>query len=84
MVISFDSGQKERLVRQNVCRLPLVVVKKKDGSDRMFVDFRTLNKLVKPVSFPLPLIDDILCLLGRAKYFTALDLKGGYWQFHLD
>ena len=50
----------------------------------MCVDFRTLNKIVRPVSFPLPLIDDILSLLGDAKYFTALDLKSGYWQVQLE
>lgn len=44
----------------------------------------SVNKIVKPVSFPLPLIDDILCLLGKAKYFTALDLKSGYWQVKLE
>lgn len=69
---------------QSPWSFPLVVVKKKDGSDRMCVDFRSLNKIVKPVSFPLPLIDDILCLLGKAKYFTALDLKSGYWQVKLE
>ena len=69
---------------QSPWSFPLVVVKKKDGSDRMCVDFRTLNKIVRPVSYPLPLIDDILSLLGNAKYFTALDLKSGYWQVQLD
>lgn len=69
---------------QSPWSFPLVVVKKKDGSDRMCVDFRSLNKIVKPVSFPLPLIDDILCLLGKAKYFTALDLKSEYWQVKLE
>ena len=50
----------------------------------MCVDFRTLNKIVKPISFPLPLIYDILSLLGDSKYFTALDLKSGYWQVKLE
>ena len=63
---------------------PLVVVKKKYGSDRMCVDLRTLNKIVQPVSYPLPLIDNILSLLGNARYFTALDLKSGYWQVQPD
>lgn len=63
---------------------PLVVVKKKDGSDRMCVDFRFLNKIIKPISYPLPLIDDILALLGRSKYFTTLDMKSGYWQVQLE
>ena len=59
---------------------PVVIVDKKDGSKRFCVDFRKLNQITKKNSFPLPLIDDILALLGKAKYFTSLDLKSGYWQ----
>ncbi|KAL5020837.1 hypothetical protein ScPMuIL_002080, partial [Solemya velum] len=62
----------------------LVVVKKKDGSDRMCVDFRALNKIVRPISFPLPLIDDIIASLSEAQHFTTLDLKSGYWQVKLE
>ncbi|KAK3107127.1 hypothetical protein FSP39_007863 [Pinctada imbricata] len=69
---------------QSPWSFPLLVAKRKDGSDRMCVDFRTLNKIVKPISFPLPLIDDILSLIGNAKYFTTLDLRHGYWQVTLD
>ena len=54
---------------------PVVIVNKKDGSKRFCVDFRKLNQITKKNSFPLPLIDDILALLGKAKYFTSLDLK---------
>ena len=57
---------------------PIVIVDKKDGSKRFCVDFRKLNQITKPNSYPLPLIDDILALLGKAKYFTSLDLKSGY------
>lgn len=59
---------------------PIVVVDKKDGSKRFCVDFRQLNKLTKFNYYPLPLIDDILALLGGSKYFTTLDLKSGYLQ----
>ena len=63
---------------------PVVIMDKKDGSKRFCVDFRKLNQITKPNSYPLPLIDDILALLGRARYFTSLDLKSGYWQVLMD
>lgn len=46
----------------------------------MCVDFRSLNKILRPIYFPLPLIDDILTLLCGAKVFTSLDCKSGYYQ----
>ena len=63
---------------------PVVIVDKKIGSKRLCVEFRSLNKVTKKNSCPLPLIDDILALLGKAKYFTSLDLKSGYWQVAMD
>ena len=58
----------------------VVIVDKKDDSKRFCVDFRKLNRVTKKNSHTLPLIDDILALLGKAKYFTSLDLKSVYWQ----
>ena len=55
---------------------PVVIVDKKDGIKRFCVDFRKLNQISKKNSYPLPLIDDILSLLGNAKFFCSLDLKG--------
>ena len=63
---------------------PVVIVDKKDGSRPFCVDFRKLNATTKPISYPLPLIDDILAQLGQAKYFTSLDLQSGYWQVLID
>ena len=63
---------------------PVVLAEKADGSKRFCCDFRQLNKLIKPISYPLPLIDDILALLSKAKYYSAIDLKSGYWQVELD
>ena len=63
---------------------PVVIVDKKDGSKRFCVDFRALNKVTKRNSYPLPVIDDMLALLGKAKYFSSLDLRSGYWQILMD
>ena len=42
---------------------PIVVVKKKYNTNRICIDFRQLNKITKTMSYPLPLIDDILAQL---------------------
>ena len=46
----------------------------------MCVDYRALNKITKVISFPLPLIDDVLALVGKTKWFTSMDVKSGYYQ----
>ena len=63
---------------------PIVLVPKKDGTTRFCVDFRRLNAITKKDVYPLPRIEDILDTLGRAQYFTTLDLSAGYWQIQLD
>lgn len=66
---------------------PLIIVPKKstDGKPkfRMCVDYRTLNEKIIPDAFPMPRMDEILDGLGRAKYFSILDLKSGYHQIPL-
>lgn len=59
---------------------PIILVKKKDGSDRMCVDYRALNAITIKDRFPLPLIDDHIDKLGSAKYFTSLDMATGFHQ----
>ena len=63
---------------------PVVIVDKQDGLKRFCVDFRKLNQIYKANSYPLPLIDDIIVLLGNAKYYSSLDLKSGYWQIAME
>ena len=59
---------------------PIVLVKKKDGSLRMCVDYRRLNSSSPVDAYPMPRIDDIIDRLGEAKYISTLDLTRGYWQ----
>src|SRR3954454_18919398 len=59
---------------------PVVIVSKKDGTHRLCIDYRKLNKVTKPDAFPLPRIDDMLESFGQAKWFITLDLASGYWQ----
>ena len=63
---------------------PIVIVEKKNGGHRFCVDIRKLNAITKPMAVPLPLIDDILALLGGSACFSTLDLSSGYWQVALD
>lgn len=60
--------------------LPVLFVRKQDGSKRMCVDYRALNKVTVKNSSPLPRIDECLDRLQGASYFTTLDLKSGYHQ----
>lgn len=67
---------------------PLLLVPKKstDGQKkwRLCVDFRMLNKKLIPDKHPLPRMDDILDGLGRAKYFSIIDLESGFYQIPLN
>ena len=53
---------------------PIVLVRKKDGSIRLCVDYRKLNILSKVDAYPMPWIDELIDRLGRAEYITTLDL----------
>jgi putative transposase len=58
--------------------IPLILVKKKDDSFRISVDYRKLNKVMRKEEWPLPRINDILESFGGAKYFSIIDLKSGF------
>ena len=57
---------------------PILFIKKKDGSLRLAVDYRGLNRITKKDWYPLPLIPDLLDRLCSAHVFTKIDLRGAY------
>ena len=62
---------------------PVVIVKKKDGTDRFCVDYRKLNGITLKDNYPVPLIGETLDALRGCSYFSSLDLSSGYWQMAL-
>ena len=63
---------------------PVVPIRKKDGSIRLCVDYRALNRITKPDKFPMPNLTDSIFGLHGVKYFTKLDLVRGYYQIPLN
>ena len=63
---------------------PVVPIRKKDGTLRLCIDYRKLNKVTKSDRFPMPSMTDLVFSLHGARYFTTLDLVKGYYQVPLD
>ena len=62
---------------------PILFVKKKDGTMRMCIDYRELNKVTIKNRYPLPRIDDLFDQLQGASYFSKIDLRSGYHQLRV-
>ncbi|GJS00645.1 putative reverse transcriptase domain-containing protein [Tanacetum coccineum] len=81
------SGQLQELQDKGFIRpshspweAPVLFVKKKDGSFRMCIDYKELNKITIINRYPLPSIDDLFDQLQGAFYFSKIDLRSGYHQ----
>ena len=62
---------------------PVLFVKKKDGTMRMCIDYRQLNKVTIKNRYPLPIIDDLFDQLQGASHFSKIDLRSGYHQLKI-
>lgn len=62
----------------------LVIVPKKDGTLRLCIDPKDLNKAIMRENYPLPTIEEIATHLHGAKLFSILDVRCGFWHVELD
>lgn len=72
-----DEWKKEGIIRESISDFasPVVLVKKKNGSHRLCVDYRMLNKKIIKDRYPLPLIENQIDRLQNARVFSTIDLK---------
>ena len=62
---------------------PCILIPKPDGTFRFCTDYRRVNSVTVPDSYPLPRMDDCVDTIGSAQYVTKLDLLKGFWQVSL-
>ena len=62
---------------------PIVILRKRNGTLRLCIDYRKINARTIKDSYPLPKIEDLFMTLGSSKYFTAMDLSKAYYQVPL-
>ncbi|GFV11135.1 transposon Tf2-8 polyprotein [Trichonephila clavipes] len=79
-----DEWLEQGIIRESCSDFssPFVVCKKKDGTMRLCIDYRKLNKKIVKERYPLPIIEEVLDKLGNGKIFTTLDLMNAF--FHVD
>jgi len=81
---------KEMLAANVICpsnspfASPILLVKKKDGSDRLCIDYRELNSNSVADKYPLPLISDKVNRLRGGKYFSCLDMASGFYRIPIE
>jgi hypothetical protein len=77
--------QEAGYIRSNSspCGAPILFVQKKDGSQGMCVDYRSLNDVIMKNKYPLPCIEDLFDQMRGARVFSKIDLRSGYHQMKI-
>jgi hypothetical protein len=65
------------------CGAPILIVQKKEGSQGVYVDYRSLNDVTVKNKCPLPLIEDLFDQMRGARVFSKIDLRSGYHQMRI-
>ena len=83
-----EEMQKQGIIEESnsVWHSPVVLIKKSNGEWRFCVDYRKLNAVTVPMSFPIPHMSDVFDTLAQSKaeISSTLDLRSGFWQVPLD
>ena len=69
-----------RRVEREEYRAPAILVTKPDGSMRMVIDFRRLNKITRKNKYPMNDTEQVMLRLNRSKWFSKFDLSNGFYQ----
>ena len=81
-----DDLLKADIIRESISEYssPVILVPKKDGSQRLCIDYRRLNSVTRKSHVTMPSLEEQLDMLAGNKYFTTLDIMRGYYQIPID